>query len=53
MGDLMEIHNSEVVALLAEDFNNLKDLRSKLQSVRDRKAVLIDLYREHVESHGC
>ena len=53
MGELMDIHNSEVVALLAEDFELLSQLRSTLQRARERKASLIDLYREHVESHGC
>jgi hypothetical protein len=53
MGELMDIHNSEVIALLAEDFTMLTDLRNKLQAARKRKAGLIDLYREHVESHGC
>ena len=53
MGELMEIHNGEVVALLAEDFVTLAELRSQLQAARKRKAGLIDLYREHVESHGC
>ena len=53
MGELMEIHNGEVVALLVEDFVMLAELRTKLQAARKRKAGLIDLYREHVESHGC
>ena len=53
MGDLMAIHNSEVVALLAEDFDKITELRTKLQSARDRKAGLIELYKEHVTSHGC
>ena len=53
MGELMAIHNSEVVALLAEDFDKITELRSQLQSARNHKAGLIDLYREHVTSHGC
>jgi hypothetical protein len=53
MGELMAIHNNEVVALLAEDFDRIKDLRTTLQSARNHKASLIELYREHVTSHGC
>ena len=53
MGELMAIHNNEVVALLAEDFNKITELRTKLQAARTHKAGLIDLYREHVTSHGC
>jgi len=53
MGELMDIHNREVVALLAEDFELLAQLRATLQRARERKAVLIDLYKEHLESHGC
>jgi hypothetical protein len=53
MGELMAIHNNEVVALLAEDFDAITDLRGKLQAARHHKASLIELYREHVISHGC
>jgi hypothetical protein len=53
MGALMSIHNEEVAALLIEDFDSLAELRTKLQAARDRKASLIDLYSEHVTSHGC
>jgi hypothetical protein len=53
MGDLMAIHNNEVVALLAEDFEKITELRKTLQSARVRKASLIELYREHVTTHGC
>jgi hypothetical protein len=42
-----------VVALLAEDFERIADLRRTLQAARDHKASLIELYREHVTSHGC
>jgi hypothetical protein len=53
MGELMGIHNNEVIALLAEDFDRIAELRSTLQAVRNRKANLIELYREHVTTHGC
>ena len=53
MGELMAIHNQEVIALLAEDFGRIAELRSTLQAARNHKARLIDLYREHVMSHGC
>jgi hypothetical protein len=53
MGALMAIHNEEVAALLSEDFDAVEDLREKLQAARAHKASLIDLYREHVTSHGC
>ena len=53
MGELMAIHNNEVVALLVEDFEKINELRTTLQSARNHKAGLIELYREHVTSHGC
>jgi len=53
MGELMAIHNNEVVALLAEDFDQVAQLKTTLQAARDRKARLIESYREHVTSHGC
>ena len=53
MGELMAIHNQEVVALLAEDFDRITELRMTLQSAWNHKAGLIELYREHVTSHGC
>jgi hypothetical protein len=53
MGELMSIHNNEVVALLAEDFERVADLKNTLQSLRDRKAKLIEDYREHVIGHHC
>jgi len=48
MGELMSIHNDEVIALLAEDFERLEKLRARLQMVRTRKAHLIERYRDHV-----
>jgi hypothetical protein len=53
MGELMAIHNNEVVALLAEDFDRVAELKAALQAVRERKARLIESYREHVMAHGC
>jgi hypothetical protein len=53
MGALMAIHNDEVTALLNEDFDRITELRIKLQTARERKAGLIELYRDHVTSHGC
>ncbi len=51
MGELMSIHNNEVVALLAEDFERVAELKTTLQVVRDRKAKLIEDFREHVIGH--
>jgi len=53
MGTLMSIHNDEVAALLREDFDGISELKTKLQAAREHKASLIELYREHVTSHGC
>lgn len=53
MGELMSIHNNEVVALLAEDFDRVTQLKTTLHAVRERKARLIELYREHVIGHCC
>jgi hypothetical protein len=53
MGELMSIHNDEVSALLIEDFSRLAELDATLQTARDYKVSLIELYREHVTSHGC
>ena len=51
MGELMSIHNNEVVALLAEDFERVAQLKTTLQATRERKARLIEEYREHVMGH--
>jgi hypothetical protein len=53
MGELMDIHNREMQALIAEDFMRVGDFRTLLQSARSRKSELIELYREHVTNHGC
>jgi hypothetical protein len=53
MGELMAIHNDEVIALLDEDFVLLEEHKSKLQAARDKKRGLIDQYRDHVQAHGC
>lgn len=53
MAALMTIHNDEVEALLREDFDGIAELRTKLGAARAHKASLIELYREHVISHGC
>jgi hypothetical protein len=53
MAALMAIHNDEVEALLREDFDGIAELRTKLGAARAHKASLIELYREHVISHGC
>ena len=53
MGALMAIHNEEVAALLRDDFDGITELKTKLQAARERKASLIELYREHVIGHGC
>jgi hypothetical protein len=53
MSELMDIHNREMQALIAEDFTRAEDFSILLQSARSRKAELIELYREHVTNHGC
>jgi hypothetical protein len=53
MGAIMSIHNDEVAALLNEDFDQLSELATKLKAARERKASAIELYREHLWSHGC
>ena len=53
MAALMAIHNEEVAALLREDFDGIAELKTKLGAARAHKASLIELYREHVTSHGC
>jgi hypothetical protein len=49
----MAIHNDEVEVLLREDFDGIAELRKRLGAARGHKAELIELYREHVTSHGC
>jgi hypothetical protein len=53
MGELMSIHNNEVVALLAEDFERVEQLKTMLHATRERKAKLMEDYREHVMGHQC
>jgi len=47
------IHNNEVVALLAEDFERVEQLKTMLHATRERKAKLMEDYREHVMGHQC
>lgn len=53
MGALIAIHNAEVAALLREDFDGIAELKTKIYAAREHKASVIELYREHVISHGC
>jgi hypothetical protein len=53
MADLMAIHSSEIDALVAGDFDQIAALKSRGQRAREHKAGLIELYGEHVISHGC
>jgi len=53
MSELVAIHNAEFEALMREDFIDLDVLRARLRVARERKAGLIEIYREHVTSHGC
>ena len=53
MSDLLTIHNEEIEALLREDFDGMAELSKKLTTARAHKANLIELYRKHIESHGC
>ena len=53
ISELMLIHDDEMKALQAEDFELLDQLRVKLKASREHKAGLIDLYRDHVHQHGC
>jgi len=53
MDALIEIQGDEVAALLKDDFDQIAELKIRLQAARERKASLIELYREHVISHGC
>jgi hypothetical protein len=53
MADLIAIHNREVEALLAGDLDKITDLLQGLQAARNQKDALMELYREHVKSHGC
>ena len=50
---LMAIHNDEVAALLRGNFDGIAQLRFKLGTARALKPERIELYREHVTSHGC
>jgi hypothetical protein len=53
MNELTAIHDTELAVLLSEDFERLEHVRVRLKAARELKASLIDLYRDHVLSHGC
>jgi hypothetical protein len=53
MAALLAIHNQEVAALLSDDFDRVEELRTTLKAARDHETSMVDLYREHVTSHGC
>jgi hypothetical protein len=39
--------------MIREDFIDIEVLRARLRVTRERRAGLIEIYREHVTSHGC
>jgi hypothetical protein len=53
MSKLMAIHNAEVEALLLESFADMENFPTEIRIARERKASLVEQYREHVISHGC
>jgi hypothetical protein len=53
MVEIMAIHESEVACLVAGDFGDSPDLNVRLEAARKKKDSLIELYKEHVTSHGC
>lgn len=53
ISELIAIHSEEVAALLRDDFAGFAALEAKIQMARNNKALIAELYREHVISHGC
>jgi hypothetical protein len=53
MAKLMAIHNAEIEAVLVENFDELEKFPTEIRIARERKARLVEQYREHVISHGC
>ena len=51
--ELVEIHDREVQALIAEDFTRVADYAMLLQQARARQPELIAQYRIHLITHGC
>ena len=53
VSELAEIHSREVGALINENFTRAADMETLLQAVRIRKSQAVELYRKHVQEHGC
>ena len=44
---------ANLAPMIREDFIDIEVLRARLRVTRERRAGLIEIYREHVTSHGC
>jgi hypothetical protein len=53
ISEILQLHNEEFEAVLNGNFDSGPDFQERLRIAREHKVVLLDLYREHVNSHGC
>jgi hypothetical protein len=53
IGEILRIHNLELEAVMRGDYTAREDSLVRLAQVREHKALLIQRYRQHVETHGC
>jgi len=53
IGEILEIHKAELRAVTGGDHTTGPSTEVRLKQAREKKALLIERYREHVLSHDC
>jgi hypothetical protein len=53
IAEVMAIHESEMASIMAGDFDERPAFNLRLEAARRQKDSIVELYKEHVTSHGC
>jgi len=52
IGEIVEIHNDELRSVTNGDYTTGPSTEVRLKQAREKKALLIERYREHILSHN-
>ena len=53
ISEILKLHDEEFEAVMKGDFDTGAAIERRLNVAREQKALMIELYRDHVNSHGC
>ena len=53
MREILRLHDEKFQAVLSGDFDTGLEIERRLRIAREQKALMIELYRDHLSSHGC